>query len=99
MAAADKVTLGKGDFVELIAASSDISKKDAAHALQLVIDGVEKALAAGKDVNILGFGKFKVDHVPERQGRNPGKNEVITISARNRVSFAAGATLKAAVNQ
>ena len=93
-----KKVLGKTDLVELIASTSDISKIDANDALNLVVDGISKALAAGNDVNITGFGKFKVAHRPERQGRNPSNGQALTIKASNQVSFSVGAGLKQAVN-
>ena len=93
-----KKVLGKTDLVELIASTSDISKIDANDALNLVLDGISKALAAGNDVNITGFGKFKVAHRPERQGRNPSNGQALTIKASNQVSFSVGAGLKQAVN-
>lgn len=93
-----KKVLGKTDLVELIASTSDISKIDANDALNLVLDGISIALAAGNDVNITGFGKFKVAHRPERQGRNPSNGQALTIKASNQVSFSVGAGLKQAVN-
>ncbi len=93
-----KKVLGKTDLVELIASTSDVSKVDANDALNLVLDGISKALAAGNDVNITGFGKFKVAHRPERQGRNPSNGQALTIKASNQVSFSVGAGLKQAVN-
>lgn len=98
MTTAAKKVLGKTDLVELIASTSDVSKVDANDALNLVLDGISKALAAGNDVNITGFGKFKVAHRPERQGRNPSNGQALTIKASNQVSFSVGAGLKQAVN-
>lgn len=94
-----KTVLGKTDLVELIAATSSVTKVDAHNALALVLDGISKALADGNDVNITGFGKFKVAHRPERQGRNPANGEPLTIKASNQVTFSVGAGLKQSVNQ
>jgi DNA-binding protein HU-beta len=93
-----KQVLGKTDLVDLIAATSSVSKVDAHNALGLVLDGITKALADGNDVNITGFGKFKVAHRPERQGRNPANGQPLTIKASNQVGFSVGAGLKQAVN-
>jgi DNA-binding protein HU-beta len=99
MTKAAKTVLGKTDLVELISAKSSVSKVDANTALNLVLDGITNALAAGNDVNITGFGKFKVAHRPERQGRNPSNGEPLTIKASNQVSFSVGAGLKQSVNK
>jgi DNA-binding protein HU-beta len=99
MTQATKNVLGKTDLVELIAAQSSVTKTDAHNALNLVLEGITNALAQGNDVNITGFGKFKVAHRPERQGRNPANGEPLTIKASNQVSFSVGAGLKQSVNK
>lgn len=99
MTEAAKIVLGKTDLVELISTKSSVSKVDANNALNLVLEAITNALAEGKDVNITGFGKFKVAHRPERQGRNPANGEPLTIKASNQVSFSVGAGLKQSVNK
>lgn len=99
MTQAAKNVLGKTDLVELIAAQSGSTKTDAHNALNLVLEGITNALANGDDVNITGFGKFKVAHREERQGRNPSTGEPLTIKASNQVSFSVGAGLKQSVNK
>jgi DNA-binding protein HU-beta len=99
MTQAAKKVLGKTDLVELISAKSGASKTEANNALNIVLDGISNALADGSDVNITGFGKFKVAHRAARQGRNPSTGEALTIKASNQVSFSVGAGLKHSVNQ
>jgi DNA-binding protein HU-beta len=99
MTDATKKVLGKTDLVELIAEKSNVSKVDAHNALNLVLDGITNALSGGNDVNITGFGKFKVAHRAERQGRNPANGEPLTIKASNQVGFSVGAGLKQSVNK
>ncbi len=69
------------------------------NALNIVVDGISNALADDRDVNITGFGKFKVAHLAARQGRNPSACEALTIKASNQVSFSVDAGLKQSVNQ
>lgn len=98
MTQATKSILGKMDLVDLIAEQTGAKKSEINHALNLVLEGIAAGLAQGNDVNITGFGKFKVANRPERQGRNPSTGEVITIKASNQVSFSVGAGLKKSVN-
>jgi DNA-binding protein HU-beta len=46
-------------------------------------------IAAGSDdeVSLAGFGKFKVQASPEREGRNPANSEKIKIAASKKLSF------------
>src|SRR6478735_1222787 len=56
----------KSEFVDKVASSSGLSKKDADNAVNAVISTIESSLRSGEDVNFTGFGKF---HVAERGAR------------------------------
>ena len=56
----------KSEFVDRVADSSGLSKKDATTAVDAVIRSIEDALKSGEDVTFTGFGKF---HVAERGAR------------------------------
>jgi DNA-binding protein HU-beta len=67
-----------------------------------VVDAVLKALAdaavRGEEINLPGFGKFKVQAKPARTGRNPSTGEAISIAASKKVVFQPAKALKDAVN-
>jgi nucleoid DNA-binding protein len=90
--------LGKSELVDLIAATSGLTKKDAQQALSATLGAIEAGLKEGSDINITGFGKFKVAHRPERMGRNPATGADLKIAASNTVTFSVGSGLKSAVN-
>ena len=48
----------KSEFVDKVAATSGLSKKDAGTAVDAVISSIEDALKSGEDVTFTGFGKF-----------------------------------------
>lgn len=98
MTQAAKNVLGRMNLVDLIATQTGTKKTEVNQALNLVLEGITSALAQGNDVNITGFGKFKVAQRPERQGRNPSTGAALTIKASKQVSFAVGAGLKGSVN-
>lgn len=93
-----KVIVGKPELVEILATNGR-SKKEAQEALNDVLAAITDTLAKGSDLNIIGFGKFKVTHKPAYDGRNPANGETLKIAASNRVSFSVGASLKSAVNK
>ena len=72
---------------------------DAMYAVNAVLSCIEKNLEAGKDISLLGFGKFEVRHRAEREGRNPSTGEKMILKASNVVGFKAGKALKNAVNK
>ena len=71
------------------------SKAAAARALDAVIGGIEAGVKKDGQVQLIGFGTFKIKSRPARKGRNPGTGEEIKIKASKTVTFKAGAELKA----
>ena len=74
----------KADLVEEVAEAigSGGTKRDCA----LIVDGflgaVKKALASGENIEIRGFGTFKVRHRKSRKARNPRTGESVQVPAR-----------------
>ena len=88
----------KSEFVDRLAHDGRIgSKKQAADAVEAVLDGITDSLRSGDDVNFTGFGKFSVADRSPRQGVNPRTGERITIAGGRVPRFSAGAGLKAKV--
>jgi nucleoid DNA-binding protein len=88
--------LTKAEFVDRIAGKFD-SKREAAQAVETVLDGITDTLAGGGEVNFTGFGKFSVAERGPRQGVNPRTGERITIAGGRVPKFSAGAGLKSSV--
>jgi DNA-binding protein HU-beta len=90
--------LTKSEFVDRLARDGRIgSKKQAADAVEAVLDGIADSLRGGDSVNFTGFGKFSVAERGPRQGVNPRTGERITIAAGRVPKFSAGAGLKSKV--
>lgn len=86
------------DLVERLAGADDrLTKAQAKEAVDTLLGALRDALAAGEEVNLPGFGKFKIQDRPARTGRNPATGESIQIAASKKVSFAAAKALKDAV--
>ncbi|MFK7937410.1 MAG: HU family DNA-binding protein [Saprospiraceae bacterium] len=90
--------MNKGDLVNKLAESTDLSKAQATDALNVVLNSIGEALKDGDKVALVGFGTFSTGHRAERQGRNPRTGEAITIKAKTTVKFKAGKELADAVN-
>jgi DNA-binding protein HU-beta len=90
--------LTKSEFVDRLARDGRIgSKKQAADAVEAVLDGIADSLRGGDSVNFTGFGKFSVAERGPRQGVNPRTGERITIAGGRVPRFSAGAGLKSKV--
>src|SRR5437588_12604490 len=91
----EKVT--KSEFVDQVADRAGLSKKDAAEAVDAVLETIEGTLGRGGEITFSGFGKFSVSQRSAREGRNPATGERIQIAATRVPKFSAGAGLKKAV--
>jgi DNA-binding protein HU-beta len=87
----------KQEFIDQVAARTDLSKKDATDAVEAVLVTIRETLQSGGDINFTGFGKFHVAERGDRQGVNPRTRERITIKGGRVPRFTAGSALKQAV--
>lgn len=90
--------MNKAELVGAVAEAAELSKTDAANAVDAVIGVITKALKKGDTVTLVGFGTFQVRERAARQGRNPKTGETIKIKKSKNPSFKAGKALKDAVN-
>lgn len=88
----------KSDIVDVVAASTKLSKADVGRALASVLESIAEALKRGESVSIIGFGTFSVKHRAARVGRNPQNGQAMDIQASRNPSFKPGKNLQEAVN-
>lgn len=89
--------MNKAELINAVAASADVSKKDAEAVVTATLDAITAALQGGDKVQLVGFGSFEVKKRAERIGRNPKTKESIKIPASTVPVFKAGKALKDAV--
>jgi DNA-binding protein HU-beta len=89
--------MNKSELVSSVAEGAEISKADAAKAVDAIVAGISGALSKGEQVTIIGFGTFSIRERAARQGRNPQTGKPMQIAASKSVGFKAGKQLKAAV--
>ena len=91
--------MNRMELVAAIAEKSELSKKDAEKALKAFTDVVAEELKKGEQIQLVGFGTFKVSERAAREGRNPQTGETMQIKASKSPKFTAGKALKDAVNK
>ena len=57
--------------MDQVADRAGLSKKDAANAVDAVLETIENTLSRGSEITFSGFGKFSVSQRSAREGRNP----------------------------
>lgn len=91
--------MNKNDLVAAVASNADMSKADAAKAVDAVFDSITGSLSGGTEVRLVGFGTFSVANRAATTGRNPRTGEAIQIPASKQPKFKAGKGLKDSVNK
>ena len=91
------ILMNKAQFIAALAPHFNDSKKEAAHAVDIVFDTITRTMARGEDVMINDFGKFKKVDRKARMGRNPFTGETIKIKASKKARFLPAKALKEVV--
>jgi integration host factor subunit alpha len=84
----------KTDLVEVVYERVGLSRKEAAEAVDSVLEIIKDSLRRGERVKIAGFGSFAVNHKRARRGRNPETGAPLIIGSRCVLSFKASDILK-----
>ncbi len=85
--------MNKAELIASVADSAEITKADAAKAIQGFIDAITDTLSDGDKVILVGFGTFSVVKRAAREGRNPQTGKKMKIKAKKVVKFKAGTKL------
>lgn len=89
----------KSDLIDLMTrAQSTLSERDVELAVKTMLQQMSDALAAGKRIEVRGFGSFTLHSRPPRIGRNPKTGEAVAVPARFAPHFKPGKALRDRVN-
>ena len=90
--------MNKEELVQEISKKANVTQKEATEVLSSLIDTIQKTVAKGKKVTLVGFGTFESRKRAARTGRNPQTGKEISIPAKTVPVFSAGKKFKATVN-
>ncbi len=90
--------MNKSELTDAVAEATDLTKTEAARAVDAVLSTITGTLAKGEQVGVVGFGTFLVRDRAARVGRNPQTGAEIQIAAAKVPAFKPGKALKDAVN-
>ena len=86
--------MNKEELVQEVAKKSKVTQKDVNEVLTLLVDTIEKTVAKGKKITLVGFGSFEARKRAARTGRNPQTGATIKIAAKTVPAFTAGKKFK-----
>lgn len=75
-------TVTKADLVEKVAEKTGLTRTDVAVVVDSFLDTVKKAVENGHNIEIRGFGTFKIKVRKARKARNPRTGDVVPVPDR-----------------
>lgn len=72
----------KADLVEQVAEKTGLTRTDVAATVDSFLDAVKRTLENGSNIEIRGFGTFKIKPRKARKARNPRTGEVVPVPNR-----------------
>lgn len=86
--------MNKEELVQEVAKKAKVTQKEAANVINELMDIVQKTVAKGEKVTLVGFGTFEARKRAARTGRNPQTGAAIKIDAKVVPAFTAGKKFK-----
>jgi len=86
------------ELADRIATEQSLDKGQARKVIEATLKAVVDAAKDGAEVSLPGFGKFKAQDRPEREGRNPATGAAMTVAASRKLAFSPAKAVKDALN-
>jgi len=86
------------ELADQVATQQSLDKAQTRKVIEAALKAVVDAAKGGAEVALPGFGKFKVQDRPEREGRNPATGEAMTLAASRKLAFSPAKAVKDALN-
>lgn len=89
----------KKDIVEQIAIRTGLTQVDTKIIVECFLDSIARALTEGNNIEIRGFGRFKVREKRARTARNPRTGEPVEVKSGIKPIFEPSKELKKFLNE
>ena len=89
----------KADLVEEISGKTGLTRTDVAVLVDAFLEAVKKSLEGGNNIEIRGFGTFKIKQRKARKARNPRTGEEVPVPDRKVPVFKPSNEFKALITK
>jgi DNA-binding protein HU-beta len=89
----------KADLVEEISGKTGLTRTDVAVVVDAFLEAVKKSLENGNNIEIRGFGTFKIKQRKARKARNPRTGEEVPVPDRKVPVFKPSNEFKALITR
>ncbi|MDQ1705408.1 MAG: DNA-binding protein HU-beta [Frankiaceae bacterium] len=90
--------MNRAELIDAIRDRLGVEKRTAEHAVDAVLDTIQRAVARGEKVAITGFGVFEKVERAARTGRNPRTGETVKVKKTSVPKFRPGTQFKGVVS-
>jgi integration host factor subunit beta len=84
----------KADLIEKVANKINLTKKETESIVSIVFQSITDSLTQGDQVELRGFGSFRIRERDVRVGRNPKSGEKVDVPAKKVPFFKTGKELR-----
>jgi len=89
--------MNKKELVNVLADVNEETKKSSSERLEQIFEIISSTLSEGENVELYGFGKFKISDRKAYTARNPQTGAPVEVAAKKVVTFKPAKKLKEAV--
>ena len=86
--------MNKSELIKEAALKGDLTIKEAANALEVIMETIAEAMQKGENITLVGFGSFVIQERKERNGHNPSTGGSMVIPAKRQVKFRPGSKMR-----
>ena len=86
--------MNKSELIKEAALKGDLTIKEAANALDVIMETIAETMHKGESVTLVGFGSFVVQERKARNGHNSATGGSMLIPAKRQVKFRPGSKMR-----
>ena len=90
--------MNKTELIKRVSEKTGSSRAEEKERLETILEIIGNALAEGDDVQLRGFGRFRVESIGPREYRNPRTGAMEKTAATKKVRFKGGSSLQGKVS-
>lgn len=89
----------KADLINKLSKDMNITKQEAENGVNIFFDTLKDAIKRGEEIELRGFGSFRIRKRDPRSGRNPRTGERVKVPAKKVIYFKPSKILKQMINK
>jgi len=89
----------KADLINKLSKDMNITKQEAENGVNVFFDTIKEAIKRGEEIELRGFGSFRIRKRGPRSGRNPRTGEQVKVPAKKVIYFKPSKILKQMINK